>query len=133
MKIILVGEHQELLKCKDSVADDTRQVNVALVFDNTKVSFVHNGNPFTGNMIRGLINQISSKEVEEGQSQIEWKIWNRFITTHLLSKNVEVKLLKLKITNFISLNFPLMKKTTTAIIAPKIETAFFMNLPKVHN
>jgi hypothetical protein len=54
-----------LQNAKDSVTDDTRKVNVALIFNNNRVSFMHNGNPFTEHDIRGLINQISSKQADQ--------------------------------------------------------------------
>lgn len=118
----------ELLQnAKDSVADDTREVNVALIFDNTKVIFMHNGNHFTEHDIRGLINQISSKEVEEGQkSNRVGRFGTGFITTHLLSKVVQVKGIVQTLNNeFHKFEFPLDREgTTTAILAPKIETTW---------
>ena len=118
----------ELLQnAKDSVADDAREVNVALVFDNTKVSFMHNGNHFTEHDIRGLINQISSKEVEEGQkSNRVGRFGTGFITTHLLSKVVHVKgIVQTQNNEFHKFEFPLDREgTTTAILAPKIETTW---------
>lgn len=56
-----------------------------------KVTFSHNGNHFTEHDIRGLINQISSKEVEDGHSTRVGKFGTGFITTHLLSTVVYVK------------------------------------------
>ena len=54
----------ELLQnAKDSIADDIRKVDVVLARNGDEVSFSHNGNHFTEQDIRGLINQISSKEV----------------------------------------------------------------------
>ena len=118
----------ELLQnAKDSVADDTREVNVALVFDNKKVSFMHNGNHFTEHDIRGLINQISSKEVEEGEkSNRVGRFGTGFITTHLLSKVVKVKgIVKTQNNEFHKFEFPLDREgATTSILAPKIETTW---------
>jgi hypothetical protein len=55
----------ELLQnAKDSVADTDRKVNVVLDYTKDKVIFAHTGNYFTEKDIRGLINQITSKEVE---------------------------------------------------------------------
>ena len=62
----------ELLQnAKDSVAELDRPVSVRIIFEEDKIKFLHNGNHFTEKDIRGLINQISSKEVEEGKSQRE--------------------------------------------------------------
>lgn len=118
----------ELLQnAKDSVADDEREVNVALIFENDKVSFLHNGNHFTEHDIRGLINQISSKEVEEGQkSNRVGRFGTGFITTHLLSKVVHVKgIVQTQNNELYKFEFPLDREgTTTAVLAPKIETTW---------
>ncbi len=59
----------ELLQnAKDSIAEeDNRKVSVLIELNNETVEFSHNGTHFTELDIRGLINQISSKEAEEGQ------------------------------------------------------------------
>lgn len=118
----------ELLQnAKDSVANTDRKVSVQITFDNTKIEFRHNGNHFTEKDIRGLINQISSKEVEEGEvSTRTGKFGTGFLTTHLLSKEVTIKgIVETKTGQFFKFNFPLDRdgKTTTVLI-PKIENAW---------
>ncbi len=118
----------ELLQnAKDSVADDKRQVNVTLSYKNNEVIFMHNGNHFTEHDIRGLINQISSKEVEEGQrSNRVGRFGSGFITTHLLSKIVYVKgIVQTNNNELYKFEFPLDREGfTTTSLAPKIETTW---------
>ncbi|MCQ6960108.1 sacsin N-terminal ATP-binding-like domain-containing protein [Mucilaginibacter aquariorum] len=118
----------ELLQnAKDSVADTKRHVSVQIIFDKSKIEFRHNGNHFTEKDIRGLINQISSKEVEEGEvSTRTGKFGTGFLTTHLLSKVVTIKgIIETKEGRFFKFNFPLDRdgKSTTVLI-PKIENAW---------
>jgi hypothetical protein len=118
----------ELLQnAKDSVADDTRKVDVCLIRDGDTVSFLHNGNYFTEHDIRGLINQISSKEVEEGQKSTRvGRFGTGFITTHLLSKVVTVKgIVETLAKEFYQFEFPLDREgTTTTLLAPKVEATW---------
>ena len=83
----------ELLQnAKDSVADDGRSVSVQIIFDEDSIEFKHNGTHFTEQDIRGLINQISSKENEEGVvSRKVGKFGTGFLTTHLLSRVIDVE------------------------------------------
>lgn len=115
----------ELLQnAKDSVADDTRKVDVCLMRNGDTVTFSHNGNHFTEHDIRGLINQISSKEVEEGQKSTRvGRFGTGFITTHLLSKVVNVKgIVETLGKEFYQFEFPLDREgTTTTLLEPKIE------------
>lgn len=58
------------------------------------ISFRHNGNPFTADNIRFLIEQISSKDRgknSEGLPKTTGKFGTGFLTTHLLSEQVLVK------------------------------------------
>lgn len=118
----------ELLQnAKDSVADADRKVSVQIIYDVEKIEFSHNGNHFTEKDIRGLINQISSKEVEEGEvSNRTGRFGTGFLTTHLLSKEVYIKGIVETIGgDFFQFGFPLDRngKTTVALI-PKIENAW---------
>lgn len=119
----------ELLQnAKDSVADDTRKVDVCLIRNGDTVTFFHNGNHFTEHDIRGLINQISSKEVEEGQKSTRvGRFGTGFITTHLLSKVVNVKgIVETLEKEFYQFEFPLDREgTTTNLLAPKIEATWY--------
>lgn len=119
----------ELLQnAKDSIADyDNRTVSIQIELNEHKVEFRHNGVHFTEQDVRGLINQISSKETEEGlQTKRTGRFGTGFLTTHLLSKKIQVKgVLETKSKDFYSFEFPLDRegKTTTQLI-PKIENAW---------
>jgi len=81
----------ELLQnAKDSVSESLdKKISVKIVFDKDHVKFIHNGNCFNERDIRGLINQISSKETEENESTRKvGKFGTGFLTTHLLSRIV---------------------------------------------
>jgi hypothetical protein len=118
----------ELLQnAKDSVADTNRKVSVQIFFNANNLTFRHNGNHFTEKDIRGLINQISSKEVEEGEvSTRTGKFGTGFLTTHLLSKVVTIKgIVETKTGKYFKFNFPLDRNgKTTPVLIPKIENAW---------
>lgn len=118
----------ELLQnAKDSVAETNRKVSVQIIYGNEEIQFSHNGNHFTEKDIRGLINQISSKEVEEGEVNTRTgRFGTGFLTTHLLSKEVYIKGIVETIGgDLFQFSFPLNRngKTTVALI-PKIENAW---------
>jgi len=118
----------ELLQnAKDSVADTNRKVSVQIIYGHEEIEFSHNGNHFTEKDIRGLINQISSKEVEEGEvSTRTGRFGTGFLTTHLLSKEVYIKGIVETIGgDLFQFGFSLDRngKTTVALI-PKIENAW---------
>lgn len=84
----------ELLQnAKDSIAeDDDRTVSIQIELDRNSVTFRHNGNHFTSQDVIGLIDQISSKEVEEGQeTKKTGRFGTGFLTTHLLSRVIKIK------------------------------------------
>lgn len=84
----------ELLQnAKDSIAeDDYRTVSIQIELDRNSVTFRHNGNHFTSQDVIGLIDQISSKEVEEGQeTKKTGRFGTGFLTTHLLSRVIRIK------------------------------------------
>lgn len=118
----------ELLQnAKDSVADSERKVSVEIELSKGSVVFRHNGTHFTEKDVRGLINQISSKEVEEGQeSKRTGKFGTGFLTTHLLSKVIQVEGIVETVDNeFYRFSFPLDRDgKTTGQLVPKIETAW---------
>lgn len=115
----------ELLQnAKDSMLDDQKKVNIRLIRREDEIVFSHNGNHFTEYDIRGLINQISSKEVEDGQKATRvGRFGTGFITTHLLSKEVIVKgILETRDKETYQYQFKLNRDgTTTSALAPKIE------------
>jgi hypothetical protein len=118
----------ELLQnAKDSVAETNRKVSVQINYSTDKIKFSHNGNHFTEKDIRGLINQISSKEVEEGEISTQTgRFGTGFLTTHLLSKEVFIKgIVETVDGNLFQFGFPLDRKgKITAALIPKIENAW---------
>lgn len=119
----------ELLQnAKDSISDEAgRDVCVQIELNNDSVIFRHNGAFFTELDIRGLINQISSKEVEEGeQTRNTGRFGTGFLTTHMLSRKVRVSsIVKALDDKFYSFNFLLDREgKTTADLAPKVELAW---------
>lgn len=118
----------ELLQnAKDSVAGTDRSVSVKIIFDEDQIEFQHNGDHFTEKDIRGLINQISSKEVEEGQqSKLTGRFGTGFLTTHLLSKLINIKgIVKTADEKYFRFSFPLDRNgKTTQILVPKVENAW---------
>ncbi|MDH7448413.1 sacsin N-terminal ATP-binding-like domain-containing protein [Aquimarina sp. 2201CG14-23] len=84
----------ELLQnAKDSVAEfDEKKISVKIELYENKIIFSHNGIHFTEQDIRGLINQISSKEIdEELQTRKTGRFGTGFLTTHMLSKIIDIK------------------------------------------
>jgi len=118
----------ELLQnAKDSVADTDKKVSVEIELDTESVIFRHNGTHFTERDVCGLINQISSKEVEEGEeSKRTGKFGTGFLTTHLLSKIIEVEgIVETVDKEYYRFSFPLDRNgKTTGQLVPKIENAW---------
>lgn len=118
----------ELLQnAKDSVADTSRKVAVRIKYSHDEIEFSHNGNHFTEKDIRGLINQISSKEVEEGEvSKRTGRFGTGFLTTHLLSKEVYIEgIVETEDEAMYKFGFPLNRNgKTTGLLIPNIESAW---------
>lgn len=119
----------ELLQnAKDSIAEsEDRTLAVQLILNHEYVEFRHTGLHFTEKDIRGLINQISSKEIAEGEhSNKTGKFGTGFLTTHLLSRVINVKgIVETLAGDFFSFEFPLDREgTTTSELIPKIENAW---------
>lgn len=119
----------ELLQnAKDSISDtEGREVCVQIELNEDRVIFKHNGFFFTDLDIRGLINQISSKEVEEGvQTRNTGRFGTGFLTTHILSRKVEVTgIVKTDEEGLHRFKFLLDREgKTTAELAPKVELAW---------
>jgi len=106
----------ELLQnAKDSIAEDNnRKVSIQIELNENSVEFRHNGAHFTEQDIRGLINQISSKEVEEGQQTKKvGRFGTGFLTTHLLSRAIQVKgIVEAENGDFYGFNFLLDRQAT---------------------
>ncbi|ASZ13925.1 sacsin N-terminal ATP-binding-like domain-containing protein [Chitinophaga sp. MD30] len=118
----------ELLQnAKDSVAETDIKVAVRIKYSREEIEFSHNGNHFTERDIRGLINQISSKEVDEGEvSKRTGRFGTGFLTTHLLSKEVYIKgIVETDDGTLYKFGFPLNRNgKTTGVLIPKIEAAW---------
>ncbi len=121
----------ELLQnAKDSISsEDNRKVSIYIEYnsDYDYIKFEHDGLHFTDLDIRGLINQISSKEVEEGiQTRNTGRFGTGFLTTHLLSRKVEISgVVKSEDKDFYSFDFLLDRSgKTTTILAQKVEESW---------
>jgi hypothetical protein len=119
----------ELLQnAKDSIAEEqNRVVSVQIELDADTVEFRHDGKYFTEQDIRGLINQISSKEVEEGQQTTKiGRFGTGFLTTHLLSKVIEIEgVVKATDQSFYKFKFLLDRQATkTHQLIPKIKNSW---------
>ena len=102
-------------------------VSVRIIHKHDEIKFSHNGNHFTEKDIRGLINQISSKEVDEGEvSKRTGRFGTGFLTTHLLSKEVFIEgIVETADEALYKFGFPLDRNgKTTSLLIPKIETAW---------
>jgi len=119
----------ELLQnAKDSVAEyPGRNISIQLAFTKDYVEFRHDGAYFTEKDIRGLINQISSKEVAEGEKpKKNGRFGTGFLTTHLLSKTVDIEgIVKAKNGKYYSFTFTLDRDAKkNHLLIPKIEAAW---------
>lgn len=118
----------ELLQnAKDSIAETDRKVSVRIIHKHNEIQFSHNGNHFTEKDIRGLINQISSKEVEEGEvNKRTGRFGTGFLTTHLLSKEVYIEgIVETDSEALYKFAFPLNRSgKTTGLLIPMIESAW---------
>ena len=119
----------ELLQnAKDSVAiEDERKVSVQIKLYDGKIIFKHNGRRFTEKDVRGIINQISSKEIEEGEEcKQTGRFGTGFLTTHILSKVITIRgILETENGEYYKFKFPLDREgKTTSQLVPKIEKAW---------
>lgn len=119
----------ELLQnAKDSIADfPDRKISVQIELNESQVIFRHNGTHFTEKDIRGLINQISSKEVEEGEkTNRTGRFGTGFLTTHLLSKVIGISgIIETNDLELFRFQFPLDREgSTISQLVPKIEEAW---------
>jgi hypothetical protein len=119
----------ELLQnAKDSIATEKdRKVSVQINLYDGLIVFQHNGRRFTEKDVRGIINQISSKEIEEDENSTQTgRFGTGFLTTHLLSKIITIKgILETEDGEFYEFKFPLDREgNTTSQLVPKIERAW---------
>lgn len=119
----------ELLQnAKDSIAeDDNRTVSIQIELDENSVTFRHNGTHFTSQDVIGLIDQISSKEVDEGQeTKKTGRFGTGFLTTHLLSRVIKIKGIIGSVDgSFYKFEFLLDRRgKTTAQLMPRIKNSW---------
>lgn len=88
----------ELLQNAKDVAYEERQIRIEIDFHSNDeegvIEFRHNGKPFTTDNVTFLIEQVSSKERKSiGAQKIKTtgKFGTGFLTTHLLSEEVEIE------------------------------------------
>jgi hypothetical protein len=116
-----------LQNAKDSIAeDDNRTVSVQIRLDEDSVEFRHNGTHFTDQDVIGLISQISSKEVGEGQqTKKTGRFGTGFLTTHLLSKIIKIKGILKADKSFHTFEFLLDRRgRKIAELIPRIENSW---------
>jgi hypothetical protein len=119
----------ELLQnAKDSIADyNDKNVSVKIELHEEYVEFSHNGMFFTEQDVRGIINQISSKELQEEEpTKKTGRFGTGFLTTHLLSKKITISgILKAQDNHFYKFQFLLDRDgKTISELTPKIEKAW---------
>lgn len=82
----------ELVQNAKDVENKFGRVSIRIELWQDKLVFSHNGNYFTDGNITGLIQQVSSKDSEnEGETKQTGKFGTGFITTHLLSRIIDVR------------------------------------------
>ncbi|HAB27385.1 MULTISPECIES: sacsin N-terminal ATP-binding-like domain-containing protein [Leeuwenhoekiella] len=130
----------ELLQnAKDSIADyPERKISIQIEHNNDNIIFRHNGIYFTERDIRGIINQISSKETEEGETSTRTgRFGTGFLTTHLLSREIDIEgILETDSLETYQFKFPLDRRgNSMAQLMPKVENAWteFQNSVKLIN
>ncbi len=65
-------------------------VSIQIEIDSTHLRFRHNGEPFNLKSLTGLVHQVSSKYGEDKTDEITGAFGTGFITTHMISKIIEV-------------------------------------------
>lgn len=67
------------------------RVSIQIILSSDKLIFKHNGDPFSLKNIFSLIQQVSSKDSTNADEDVTGKFGTGFISTHLLSKIIEVE------------------------------------------
>jgi len=84
----------ELIQNAKDVAQREQPVEIKINLSNDKLIFSHNGKCFTANDITFLIRQVSNKDREASEQEFDQKPTGKFgtgfLTTHLLSEQVEI-------------------------------------------
>ena len=75
----------ELLQNAKDVRNIYRKVSIQISYGKDRLSFSHNGDPFSENDLISLAQQVSSKDSENEDDEVTGKFGTCFISTHLLS------------------------------------------------
>jgi len=87
----------ELMQNAKDVAYDNDTISIEISFNNSEengtLEFKHNGKPFSIKNLIFLINQVSAKDRDnpENKDKVTGKFGTGFLTTHLLSEQVELE------------------------------------------
>ncbi|WBX81499.1 hypothetical protein PD280_07310 [Virgibacillus salarius] len=79
----------ELIQNASDCTPKGGKINIDLEIDDNKITFSHDGLPFTYNNLQDLITQVSTKE--ESEEELTGKFGTGFMSTFLLSKTVEIE------------------------------------------
>jgi|GEM_PF-1281047 len=80
----------ELVQNAKDVPNRHGPVKIRITLKEHELLFEHNGDPFTIKSLTGLLQQVSSKSFKATEDTTTGKFGTGFITTHMLSKIVEV-------------------------------------------
>ena len=114
----------ELLQNAKDSSVEGKKVNVKIYLDDKKIVFSHTGGVFNELDVRGLINVITSKEVQDGLPRRKTgKFGTGFLTTHLLSKEVTVHgILRAENNKIFDIEFTINREANqTKDLIPQIE------------
>ncbi|HEY4289166.1 MAG TPA: hypothetical protein VGN00_18820 [Puia sp.] len=75
----------ELLQNAKDVKNIYRKVSIQISYGEDRLSFSHNGDPFSEDDLISLVQQVSSKDSENEDDEVTGKFGTGFISTHLLS------------------------------------------------
>lgn len=81
----------ELMQNAKDIKNKFNEVSIEVELYPDKLIFKHNGNPFKMTNLTGLIQQVSSKDSSNSDVDVTGKFGTGFISTHLLSKIINVK------------------------------------------
>lgn len=104
----------ELIQNAKDVKNNFGGVSIKIELGETYMHFSHNGSPFTLKTLTGLVNQVSSKYGEDKEVDVTGTFGTGFITTHMLSKVIEVRgILDLEEGYVKNINFTLDREADT--------------------
>lgn len=79
----------ELIQNASDCTPDGKKININLEINNERITFSHDGMPFTYNNLQDLITQVSTKE--ESEEELTGKFGTGFMSTFLLSNIVKIE------------------------------------------